>query len=78
MEILEQRHLQSFSKYFETFRCFTKFSFHHKWHDGQLLLINMVYTTYHLSHKPYNNLSHTPIYQYTAYTNQPQISHNRP
>ena len=30
----------SFSKYFETFCCFTKFSFHHKWNDARLLLIN--------------------------------------
>ena len=27
--------LQSFSRYFETFWCFTKFSFHHKWNDAQ-------------------------------------------
>ena len=26
--------LQSFSKYFQTFRCFTKFSFHHNWNDA--------------------------------------------
>ena len=32
---------QAVSKYFETFRCFTKFSFHHKWNDGRLLLKNM-------------------------------------
>ena len=38
--ILEK--LQSFS-YFETLWCFTKFSFHHKWNDARLLLINMVY-----------------------------------
>ena len=31
-----------------------------------------------MSHKPYTNISYTPIYQYTAYTNQPQISHNPP
>ena len=35
---------QSFSYYFETFWCFTKFSFHHKWNDARLLLINIVYT----------------------------------
>ena len=35
--------LQSFS-YFETLWCFTKFSFHQKWNDAGLLLINMVYT----------------------------------
>ena len=35
--------LQSFSKYFETFWCSTKFSFHHKWNDARLL-INMAYT----------------------------------
>ena len=40
------RHLipQSFS-YFETFGCFTKFSFHHKRNDARLLLINTVYTS---------------------------------
>ena len=38
------RELQPLS-YFETFWCFNKFSFHHKWNDGQLLLINMVYTS---------------------------------
>ena len=31
-----------------------------------------------MSHKPYTNISYTPIYQYTAYTNQPQISRNPP
>ena len=31
-----------------------------------------------MSHKPYTNVSYTPIYQYTAYTNQPQISRNPP
>ena len=35
--------LQSFSEYFETFWCFTKFSFHQKWDDMRLLLKNMVY-----------------------------------
>ena len=35
--------LQSFSWYFETFWCFTKFSFHQKWNNAPLLLINMVY-----------------------------------
>ena len=41
--------LQSFSKYFETYWCFTKVSFHytkvffhHKWNDARLLLINSV------------------------------------
>ena len=29
----------------ETFRCFTKFSFHHKSNDVRLLLIKMVYTS---------------------------------
>ena len=38
--------LQSVSWYFETFRCFTKFSFYHKWNDVRLLLINMVYTSF--------------------------------
>ena len=38
--------LQSVSQYFETFQCFTKFSFHHKWNEGRLLLINMVYTSW--------------------------------
>ena len=37
--------LQSVSQYFETFRYFTKFSFHHRWNDGRLLLINMVFTS---------------------------------
>ena len=31
-----------------------------------------------MSHKPYTNISYTPTYQYTAYTNQPQISRNPP
>ena len=37
--------LQSIWLYFETFRCFTKCSSHHKWNDGWLLLLNMVYTS---------------------------------
>ena len=37
--------LQSFPWYFETFWCFTKFSFHHKWNDARLLLMSMVYTS---------------------------------
>ena len=37
---------QSVSEGFETFRCFTIFSFHHKWNDGRFLLINMVYTSF--------------------------------
>ena len=37
--------LQSVSKYYETFRCFTKFSFRCKWNDVRLLLTNMVYTS---------------------------------
>ena len=36
--------LQSLSEYFETFWCFTKFSFHHKWKYARLLLRKMVYT----------------------------------
>ena len=36
---------QSFLKYFETFWCFTKFVFHCKWNDAQLLIMNMVYTS---------------------------------
>ena len=32
----------SVSSYFETFQCFTKFSFPHKRNDGRLLLINVV------------------------------------
>ena len=35
----------SFMFFFETFRCFTKFFFHHKWNDGHLLLISMVYAS---------------------------------
>ena len=31
--------------YFETFRCFTKLSIHHKWNDVRFLLINMVCTS---------------------------------
>ena len=38
-------YLQSVSQYFDTLRCFTKLSFHDKWNDGQLLRINMVYTS---------------------------------
>ena len=34
---------QSVSYYFETFQCFTKFFIHHRWNDGGLLLIKMVY-----------------------------------
>ena len=37
--------LQSVSKCFETFRCFTKFSFQDMWNDFWLLLINIVYTS---------------------------------
>ena len=37
------------------FGCFNKFSFHHKWNDARLLLINMIYE---LSHDLPNNLSH--------------------
>ena len=37
--------LQSFPWYFETFWCFMKFSFHHKWNDARLLLMSMVYTS---------------------------------
>ena len=35
--------LQSFYYHSETILCFNKFSFHHKWNDAQLLLINKVY-----------------------------------
>ena len=31
---------------FWDFWCFTKFSFHHKWNEARLLVINMVYTSY--------------------------------
>ena len=41
----KEGYLQSFSLYFETFRCFTKFFFRSKRNDAQLLLINMVYTS---------------------------------
>ena len=34
---------------FETCWCFAKLSFHHKWTDGRLLLINMVFTSYLMS-----------------------------
>ena len=37
--------LQPFSKYSKTFGYFTKFSFHPKWNDVQLLFINMEYTS---------------------------------
>ena len=37
--------LQSVSEYFKTFWRFTKFSFHGKWNNERLLLINMVYTS---------------------------------
>ena len=40
-----QNSLESVSKQYETFWCFTKFYFHRKWNDGRLLLINMVYTS---------------------------------
>ena len=36
---------QSVSQSFETFLCFKSFYFHHKWNDGRLLLINIVYTS---------------------------------
>ena len=36
--------LQAVSQYFEIFWCFTKFSFHHNWNNGRLL-INMVFTS---------------------------------
>ena len=36
---------QSLTWYFENCRCFTKLFFHHKWNDGRLLVINMVYTS---------------------------------
>ena len=38
--------LLQFAQYFETFWCFTKFSFHHKRNNAWLLQINMVYTSY--------------------------------
>ena len=43
--------LQSFSYYFETFWCFAKFSFNHKWNDARLLLINMVYKSCLMSYR---------------------------
>ena len=36
--------LLSLSWYFETFWCFTKFFYHHKWNEARLLVVNMVYT----------------------------------
>ena len=36
-------YVQPLSEYFETFWCFHKFSFHHKWNYAQLSLINVVY-----------------------------------
>ena len=36
---------QFHNMFHKTFQCFTKFSSHHKWNDGRLLLINMVYTS---------------------------------
>ena len=58
------RDLQSVSQYFETFRCFTEFFFYHKWKDGRLLLINIVFTsclmscrtTYDLGSKKLGNI----------------------
>ena len=34
-------YIQSFSKSFETFWCFTEFYFHHKWNSTRMLLTNM-------------------------------------
>ena len=42
--LLFERELQTFSKYFEAFWCFTKF--YHKWNDARLLLIKMVYRSF--------------------------------
>ena len=39
-------HLHSVSQYSETFRCFTRFSFHHKSNHGRLLHINMLFTSF--------------------------------
>ena len=36
---------QSFSKYFETVWCFTKFSFHYKWNYAGLLILKMLWTS---------------------------------
>ena len=38
-------YIQSWTKHFETFWYFTKFSFHHKRNEAWLLVINMVYTS---------------------------------
>ena len=43
--------LQPLSKYFETFWCFNKFSFHHKGKDARLFLTNMVYTNFLTSYR---------------------------
>ena len=39
-----QTPLQSFPWYFETFWCFHKFSFHHKWNDARLLPVERLKT----------------------------------
>ena len=37
--------LQWFSWYFEALWCLTKFTFHHKWNEAWLLVINMAHTS---------------------------------
>ena len=68
--------LQSVS-YFETFRCFTTFSFHHKWIDVWLLLTNMVYLNWLMScQMPMGGLSaHTRKKKLTILRKQ-EISRN--
>ena len=36
----KRQDLQPWSQYFQNFWCFTKFSFHHKWNEAWLLVIN--------------------------------------
>ena len=41
--LVKINYLKSFSQYFGTFGCFTKFIFHHKYNEARLLVINMIY-----------------------------------
>ena len=41
----ELSNVNHFQIFLETFWCFTKFFFHHKWNDVRLSLINMIYTS---------------------------------
>ena len=51
--------LQWFSQHFQTFWCFTKFSFHQRWNEARLLVINIIY---HLPHELPNNSTSFPAH----------------